>query len=132
MPVTGHLSAGAKHAAASYRFSSTGAMAFKLVRPSGRSLRGRGLASLCWPASGLVAVALTLYRDPPRSRDLADYKAELRSAVRHQWRAEEVRRRLHDPMPIPVRWQVASPSLGVQDHWANVALGRDQGNAMAV
>jgi nucleoside phosphorylase len=56
-------------------------------------------------------------------REPADYKAGLRRSIRQQWRAEEVRRRLHDPMPIPVRWRVVSAVLAVQDHWANVTMG---------
>ncbi len=86
---------------------------------------------LAGAVAGLIAVAVALRHSPRPGRELADYKAELRNAVRYQWRAEEVRRRLHDPMPIPVRWRVASSTLGVQDHWANVTLGRDKASIMA-
>src|SRR5439155_1052928 len=56
----------------------------------------------------------------PGPTDLNAYRDDLRSAVRRQWRAEELRRRLADPAPIPVRWRAAPPSLGVQDHGVNV------------
>ena len=43
-----------------------------------------------------------------RLRAAAD---DLAVAVRKQWRAEEGRRRLQDPVPLPVRWTVAGPPL---------------------
>jgi hypothetical protein len=46
--------------------------------------------------------------------------AGLAQAVRVLWRAEERRRRVHDPFPLPVRWVNADESL--VDHWANVRL----------
>lgn len=88
------------------------------------------VAALSGAAIGLAAIAIALRRRPRPSRDLSAYKAELRAAVRQQWRAEELRRRLHDPMPIPVRWWVVPSALGVQDHWANVTLGQGQSEIM--
>jgi nucleoside phosphorylase len=54
---------------------------------------------------------------------LRAHRRDLRAAVRRQWRAEELRRRLADPAPIPVRWRAAPASLAVQDHSVNVHGG---------
>jgi hypothetical protein len=43
---------------------------------------------------------------------------ELAEAVGDQWRAEERLRRIHDPIPLPVRWTAADPLLS--DHPANI------------
>lgn len=43
---------------------------------------------------------------------------ELADAVGEQWRAEERLRRIHDPVPLPVRWTAADPLLS--DHPANI------------
>jgi nucleoside phosphorylase len=93
-------------------------------RPSGDLVTK--MASLSVAAIGLAVIALALSRSPRPSQDLAAYKTDLRNAVRQQWQAEELRRRLHDPMPIPVRWRIVPSALGVQDHWANVTLGQGQ------
>lgn len=42
----------------------------------------------------------------------------LAMAVAMQWRPEEERRRVHDPFPLPVRWQTAPGAL--TDHPANI------------
>ncbi|MFF0855682.1 helix-turn-helix transcriptional regulator [Streptomyces sp. NPDC003280] len=62
---------------------------------------------------------------PPRrpepsaiQRTLAAAAAELAREVRHRWRREEEQRRVHDPFPLPVRWQDAPAEL--TDHWENV------------
>ena len=50
--------------------------------------------------------------------ELAEAAAQLAVAVGAQWREEQERRRLHDPIPLPVRWHPAAPQL--VDHWANI------------
>jgi nucleoside phosphorylase len=97
-------------------------------RLSGVAGKVVGLAS---SVIGVSALAVALYRSVRHpNRGPADYKAELRRSIRQQWRAEEVRRRLHDPMPIPVRWRVVSAVLAVQDHWANVTMGDSRADAI--
>ncbi|MEU2630094.1 helix-turn-helix domain-containing protein [Kitasatospora sp. NPDC007106] len=44
--------------------------------------------------------------------------SELAVEVRRRWRVEETQRRVHDPFPLPVRWQPAAASL--TDHAENV------------
>ncbi len=54
-----------------------------------------------------------------RGADELDDAAEgLAHAVSVQWHREEEIRRIHDPLPLPIRWRVAAPA--VMDHWANV------------
>ena len=43
---------------------------------------------------------------------------ELAAVVGDQWRREERLRRIHDPVPLPVRWTAADPLLS--DHVANI------------
>jgi hypothetical protein len=43
---------------------------------------------------------------------------DLAAAMAGQWQAEERLRRIHDPVPLPVRWTIADPL--VSDHWENV------------
>jgi hypothetical protein len=43
---------------------------------------------------------------------------QLSHAIQKQWRDEELRRRIHDPFPLPVRWVNASEDL--VDHWENI------------
>ncbi|MFF2042726.1 helix-turn-helix domain-containing protein [Kitasatospora sp. NPDC058170] len=52
---------------------------------------------------------------PPSPRPipavLADAAQELATEVRRRWRREEAQRRVHDPFPLPVRWQPAPAGL---------------------
>ncbi|MQS16880.1 XRE family transcriptional regulator [Streptomyces kaniharaensis] len=48
---------------------------------------------------------------PPIPAVLADAAAELATEVRRRWRCEEEQRRVHDPFPLPVRWQRAPEGL---------------------
>jgi hypothetical protein len=50
--------------------------------------------------------------------ELVQAAAQLAMAVGAQWQEEHERRRLHDPIPLPVRWHPAAPQL--VDHWANI------------
>ncbi|MER5889164.1 helix-turn-helix domain-containing protein [Streptomyces sp. NPDC001941] len=49
---------------------------------------------------------------------LADALRDLAGEVRRRWRREEEQRRVHDPFPLPVRWEPAPPWLS--DHAENV------------
>ncbi|MFD7127352.1 MULTISPECIES: helix-turn-helix transcriptional regulator [Streptomyces] len=49
---------------------------------------------------------------------LADAAASLASEVRRRWQREEGQRRVHDPFPLPVRWQPVSREL--MDHPENI------------
>jgi Protein kinase domain/NACHT domain len=55
---------------------------------------------------------------PGSGTALDEAAAQLAAAVGAQWRAEEERRRICDPFPLPVRWHPADPHL--VDHWANI------------
>ncbi|MFI6412873.1 helix-turn-helix domain-containing protein [Streptomyces sp. NPDC050585] len=59
---------------------------------------------------------------PPASHSptpvLADAAASLAAEVRRRWRREEGQRRVHDPFPLPVRWQPLPRHL--TDHPENV------------
>jgi len=44
----------------------------------------------------------------------------LASAVQMQWHDEEVRRRISDPFPLPVKW--TAPPERLFDHWSNILL----------
>jgi hypothetical protein len=65
----------------------------------GRTRQGPAVTQT-YPGSGERAAGAR-----PRSAD------ELAAAIREQWRAEEGRRRIQDPFPLPVRWTVADPAL---------------------
>nr|WP_042191366.1 helix-turn-helix domain-containing protein [Kibdelosporangium sp. MJ126-NF4]CEL20031.1 transcriptional regulator, XRE family [Kibdelosporangium sp. MJ126-NF4]CTQ97255.1 transcriptional regulator, XRE family [Kibdelosporangium sp. MJ126-NF4] len=43
---------------------------------------------------------------------------DLAQVVAARWRREEERRRIHDPFPLPVRWEPAAD--GLMDHWDNI------------
>jgi hypothetical protein len=58
------------------------------------------------------------WRRRRRVDDLDDAADGLAQAVSVQWQREEEIRRIHDPLPLPVRWQAAVPA--VMDHWANI------------
>ncbi|MFB7937971.1 helix-turn-helix domain-containing protein [Streptomyces sp. NPDC056049] len=48
---------------------------------------------------------------PPVHPALADAVRELAMEVRRRWRREEGQRRVHDPFPLPVRWEPAPSEL---------------------
>lgn len=54
---------------------------------------------------------------PPLDPRLAASADDLARAVAARWRREEERRRIHDPFPLPVRWE---PAEGLMDHWDNI------------
>ncbi|MFD0344298.1 helix-turn-helix domain-containing protein [Streptomyces sp. NPDC127117] len=54
----------------------------------------------------------------PIHSDLADAATELAKEIRRRWQREEEHRRVHDPFPLPVRWQDAPESL--TDHSENI------------
>ncbi|WP_370947112.1 NACHT domain-containing NTPase [Amycolatopsis sp. cg5] len=65
----------------------------------------------------------------PRPRDaLSDAADELARVVGGRWQREEEQRRIHDPFPLPVRWQPVSALL--TDHDDNI--GRVPAGAAAV
>ncbi|MFF4735894.1 NACHT domain-containing protein [Streptomyces sp. NPDC001262] len=58
---------------------------------------------------------------PPGSaldESLADVADQLAQAVAARWQREEEQRQVHDPYPLPVRWQAVPEEL--TDHWANI------------
>ncbi|MFI9048160.1 helix-turn-helix domain-containing protein [Streptomyces sp. NPDC053427] len=57
---------------------------------------------------------------PPGSlhETLADVSEQLAQTVAARWRREEEQRQVHDPYPLPVRWQPVAEEL--TDHWANI------------
>ncbi|WP_418960469.1 helix-turn-helix domain-containing protein [Streptomyces tritici] len=63
-----------------------------------------------------VAPAVPMPRSP--TPVLADAAASLASEVGRRWRREEGQRRVHDPFPLPVRWQPLAREL--TDHPENV------------
>nr|WP_225955202.1 helix-turn-helix domain-containing protein [Kibdelosporangium phytohabitans] len=54
---------------------------------------------------------------PPVDPQVAKAADDLAQAVAARWRREEERRRIHDPFPLPVRWE---PADGLMDHWDNI------------
>ncbi|MFI9275614.1 helix-turn-helix domain-containing protein [Kitasatospora sp. NPDC052896] len=58
------------------------------------------------PAPGFAAPAPL-----PVDSTLAEAAQELAREVRRRWRHEEEQRRVHDPFPLPVRWQQAPTGL---------------------
>ncbi|MDH6579163.1 helix-turn-helix transcriptional regulator [Kitasatospora sp. MAP5-34] len=54
----------------------------------------------------------------PARGALAEAAQELAREVRRRWRREEEQRRVHDPFPLPVRWQ--QTPAGLTDHWENI------------
>ncbi|MFE5666068.1 NACHT domain-containing protein [Streptomyces niveus] len=61
--------------------------------------------------------AATAAADPPAG-GLADAAASLAREVRRRWQREEGNRRVHDPFPLPVRWQPVPAEL--MDHPENI------------
>ncbi|MER6876583.1 helix-turn-helix transcriptional regulator, partial [Amycolatopsis sp. NPDC000673] len=57
--------------------------------------------------------------EPPRIRSaLSDAADQFAQVVASRWQREEEQRRVHDPFPLPVRWQLASERL--TDRWDNI------------
>ncbi|MPY63128.1 NACHT domain-containing protein [Streptomyces spongiae] len=68
-------------------------------------------------------------RDDRDDRDeLAEAADELADAVRDRWQREEKRRRLTDPILLPVRWTTAAGNP--MDHWENIC-GTPRGRTAA-
>jgi serine/threonine protein kinase len=57
-------------------------------------------------------------RPTPGETRLYDAAEELAVQVRKQWEREERVRHVHDPYPLPVRFQAAR--AGLSDHWASI------------
>ncbi|MFJ9953484.1 helix-turn-helix domain-containing protein [Kitasatospora sp. NPDC091207] len=62
------------------------------------------------PAPGPPAVPAVPAPRPVHGA-LVDAAQELATEVRRRWRREEAQRRVHDPFPLPVRWQRAPAGL---------------------
>ncbi|MFJ2899269.1 helix-turn-helix domain-containing protein [Streptomyces sp. NPDC087218] len=73
---------------------------------------GPGLRKKSGPRSGPGRLA-SPFRNP-----LVAAADELAQEIRRRWQREEEHRRVHDPFPLPVRWQDAPDSL--TDHSANI------------
>ncbi|MFE9045244.1 helix-turn-helix domain-containing protein [Streptomyces sp. NPDC007818] len=86
------------------RSESTGVSA-SLVEP-GRAPGDEGPE----PAVSTTAATATPV-PPPVHPALADAVRELAVEVRRRWRREEGQRRVHDPFPLPVRWEPAPAGL---------------------
>lgn len=63
--------------------------------------------------NGMVPTPIRVRRD-----ELARIADELADSVAERWRREEERRRIQDPLPLPVRWETADDAI--VDHWANI------------
>ncbi|MCX5143081.1 helix-turn-helix domain-containing protein [Streptomyces sp. NBC_00338] len=59
-----------------------------------------------------------LHGDLTELTELTSAATELAREIRRRWRREEEHRRVHDPFPLPVRWQDAPASL--TDHSENI------------
>ncbi|MCT2587217.1 XRE family transcriptional regulator [Actinophytocola gossypii] len=78
-------------------------------------------ARLLAAADGRVVAEPAVNANRPESafeRRLADACDELAHAVRKPLREDEEQRRIQDPTPLPVRWQLAPDN--VMDHWENI------------
>lgn len=56
--------------------------------------------------------------EPVRFDPLGEAAETLRAAVEARWRREEEQRQIHDPVPLPVRWDAAPD--GLRDSWLNI------------
>ena len=87
---------------------------------------GAGAEERLWLAAALAGPQAASDAGPPASAHvpvplpdwLADAAEELAREVRRRWRREEEQRRVHDPFPLPVRWEQASARL--TDHSENI------------
>ncbi|MEV8349715.1 helix-turn-helix domain-containing protein [Streptomyces niveus] len=62
------------------------------------------------PDAAIAPDAATSAADPPAG-GLADAAASLAREARRRWQREEGHRRVHDPFPLPVRWQPVPAEL---------------------
>jgi hypothetical protein len=76
-----------------------------------------GRSSMATRASAENAAVASVHAKQDELAKIAD---ELADAVEHHWRFEEERRKIQDPVPLPVRWEMADEA--VMDHWANICL----------
>jgi hypothetical protein len=99
---------------------------------------GRWWAWLTWAVAiglGLLSVVVVPRRESWSSvqtaaRDQAEVRRlaqQLAMAVKAQWHHEMENRRIYDPFPMRVRWQLAAEHL--TDHWANIRGAGAGGNA---
>lgn len=72
-------------------------------------------ARLLAVADGRAEPALPSTGAEQRIQETAD---DLAQAVGARWRREEELRRIQDPFPLPVRWEMAPETL--MDHWPNI------------
>ncbi|MEV4612469.1 helix-turn-helix domain-containing protein [Kitasatospora sp. NPDC049258] len=70
------------------------------------------------PAPNPAAIPAPARALSPIRAALATAADELAAEVRRRWQREEEQRRVHDPFPLPVRWQQAPVSL--TDHSENI------------
>lgn len=86
-------------------------------------------AALVTCTAAMVAAALgALTRTSGNEPGLDEAAEDLARAVGAQWRDEDERRHVNDPIPLPVRWQTVE--VGLTDHWANIShapAGEDAG-----
>lgn len=66
--------------------------------------------------------------EPVRFDPLAEAAETLKVAVEARWRREEEQRQIHDPVPLPVRWDGAPADL--QDSWLNIGGEVDLANRL--
>ncbi|MGW0434797.1 NACHT domain-containing protein [Micromonospora sp. NPDC003197] len=82
-----------------------------------------------WLAVGALLVSVTVIeartagtdpdpRPPQRGAALAEAAEQLADAVGVLWHREEDQRRIHDPFPLAISWQLTDE--GFMDHWANI------------
>ncbi|WP_156753539.1 helix-turn-helix domain-containing protein [Actinokineospora pegani] len=73
---------------------------------------------------------VTVVPESAFERRLAEAADDLAHAVGARLGREEELRRVQDPFPLPVRWQVAPE--GVMDHWANICRAAPGASATAL
>ncbi|MBM7864890.1 XRE family transcriptional regulator [Lentzea nigeriaca] len=66
--------------------------------------------------------------EPVRFAPLAEAAETLKVAIESRWRREEEQRQIHDPVPLPVRWDGAPPEL--RDSWLNIGGEADLGGRL--
>lgn len=80
------------------------------------------LAALTLAAAVAVTGVITwlkrsFTKSPPRTPDLNTARQALAEQVKQQWKTESLLRRLHDPDPMPIAWQLTpNPALMSQRH----------------
>jgi DNA-binding SARP family transcriptional activator len=80
--------------------------------PTGPTTEARDPATAPVPGPGMLSA-------PESKTALAEVAESLARAVHSRWIREEEQRRIHDPFPMPVRWQAAPE--GLLDHWDNIS-----------